>query len=254
MARMLNAIKIMFSGKGFLDKQLCLFSILGLLGLETGYLALWQENYVEISLLQKILFVAMIAIFELFCVGYEILFLHKRELPEINMEIFHVATKKIPLIVWGISLIFHVLGVFTRYTYFSTCALIILAIPLTIAIAGYSYDFSGEKVADVFKNIKLKDCLMLLLKRIWVVVVGYLFALAIVFVIGVTVGIIFGFQLKGDISAWTMLVSSHQQMIAKLGVFLMAIMLSYSMFCGMLAWDYELIKTYEDNVKEAVAE
>lgn len=251
---MLNAIKIMFSGKDFIDKQLCLFSICGLLGLGTGYLALWQENYVEISLLQKILFVAMIMVFELFCVGYEILFLHKRELPEINIEIFRVATKKIPLIVWGITLIFHILGVFTKYTYFSSCALIILAIPLTIALAGYSYKYSGEKVSDVFKNTKLKDYLMLLLKRIWVVVVGYLFALAVVFVIGVTVGIVLGFQLKGDVSAWAMFVSSHQQMIAKLGVFLMAIALSYSMFCGLLAWDYELIKTYEDNVKDAEGE
>ena len=249
MARMLSAIKILFSGKGFLDKQLCLFSICGMLGLITGYLALWQENYVELDIAQKILFVLLVAIFELFVIGYEVLFLNKRELPSIDMEIFKVATKKTPLIIWGISLIFHLLGVFTKYTYFSACALIILGIPLTMALAGFSYNFSGNKITDVFKNIKAKDYLLLLLKRIWVVIIGYLFALAVIFVIGVTAGIIIGFQLKGDVSTWALLISSHQQIITKLSVFFMSILLSYNMFLGLLAWDYELIKTYEDNTQ-----
>ena len=249
MARMLNAMKILFNSKDFLDKQLCLFSICGTLGLVTGYLALWQESYVELDIIQKILFVLLVAVFELFVIGYEVLFLNKRELPNIDMEIFKVATKKTPLIIWGISLIFHLLGVFTKYTYLSACALIILGIPLTMALAGFSYDFSENKIADVFKNIKLKDYLLLLLKRIWVVIIGYLFTLAVIFIIGVSVGIIFGFQLNGDISAWALLISSHQQIIAKLGVFFMSILLSYSMFLGLLACDYELIKTYEDNAQ-----
>ena len=126
MSRMLSAVRILFSGKEFLDKQLCLFSVCGLLGLMTGYLALWQENYIELTLFQKILFVVLVAIFELFVVGYEVLFLQKRELPDINIEVFKVATKKIPLIVWGVSFIFHLLSAFSKYTYFSACALIVL--------------------------------------------------------------------------------------------------------------------------------
>ena len=118
-----------------------------------------------------------------------------------------------------------------------------------MALAGFSYNFSENKITDVFKNIKAKDYLLLLLKRIWVVIIGYLFALAVIFVIGVTAGIIIGFQLKGDVSAWALLISSHQQIITKLSVFFMSILLSYNMFLGLLAWDYELIKTYEDNTQ-----
>ena len=250
MSRMLSAVRILFSGKEFLDKQLCLFSVCGLLGLMTGYLALWQENYIELTLFQKILFIVLVAIFELFVVGYEVLFLQKRELPDINIEVFKVATKKIPLIVWGVSFIFHLLSAFSKYTYFSACALIVLGIPLTMALAGFSYEFSTDKVINVFKNLKLKDYLLLLLKRIWVVIASYLLVFCVVFVISVIFGVIIGFQLKGDVSALAFWISSHQQVIAKLSVFLMSILLSYSMFLGTLAWDYELIKTYEDNISK----
>ena len=90
MSRMLNAVKILFSGKGVLDKQLCLFSVCGLFGLIAGYLALWQENYIELTLLQKLMFMSAVAIYVLFVVGYEVLFLQKRELPNFDMDIFKV--------------------------------------------------------------------------------------------------------------------------------------------------------------------
>ena len=119
-----------------------------------------------------------------------------------------------------------------------------------MALAGFSYEFSTDKVINVFKNLKLKDYLLLLLKRIWVVIASYLLVFGVVFVISVIFGVIIVFQLKGDVSAWAFWVSSHQQVIAKLSVFLMSILLSYSMFLGTLAWDYELIKTYEDNISK----
>ena len=249
MSRMLNAVKILFSGKGVLDKQLCLFSVCGLFGLIAGYLALWQENYIELTLLQKLMFMSAVAIYVLFVVGYEVLFLQKRELPNFDMDIFKVATKKILLIVFGVSFIFNLLSVFSKYTYFSTCASIVLGIPLTMILAGFSYEFSVDKVIDVFKNIKLKDYLLLLLKRIWVVIASYLLTFVVVFLISIFFGIFIGFHLKGDMSSWAFWISSHQQVIAKLAAFLMSILLSYSMFLGTLAWDYELIKTYEDNIK-----
>lgn len=251
MSRMLNAVKILFSGKEILDKQLCLFSVCGLFGLIAGYLALWQENYIELTLLQKLMFLSAVAVYALFVVGYEVLFLQKRELPDFDMEIFRVATKKIPLIVFGVSFIFNLLSVFSKYEYFSTCASIVVGIPLTMVLAGFSYEFSGDKVIDVFKNIKIKDYLLLLLKRIWVVIVSYLLVFGVVFVISVIFGVIIGFHLlKGDVSALAFWISSHQQVITKLSAFLMSILLSYSMFLGTLAWDYELIKTYEDNINK----
>ena len=250
MSRMLNAVKILFSGKGVLDKQLCLFSVCGLFGLIAGYLALWQENYIELTLLQKLMFLSAVAVYALFVVGYEVLFLQKRELPDFDMEIFRVATKKIPLIVFGVSFIFNLLSVFSKYEYFSTCASIVVRIPLTMVLAGFSYEFSGDKVIDVFKNIKIKDYLLLLLKRIWVVIVSYLLTFVVVFLISGFFGIIIGFHLKGDVSALAFWISSHQQVIAKLAAFLMSILLSYSMFLGTLTWDYELIKTYEDNINK----
>ena len=104
MAKMFEALNILYTGKDAINRQICLFSICGIIGLLNGYLALGEQNLNEVLLWQKILFGILILIFGLFLIGYETVFMHTRELPDINFDIFKIGIKKIPFIIFLIGI------------------------------------------------------------------------------------------------------------------------------------------------------
>lgn len=52
-ARLLEGVKNLYKGKDAINRQICLFSICGIIGLVNAYLALGIQNINEVTLLQK---------------------------------------------------------------------------------------------------------------------------------------------------------------------------------------------------------
>lgn len=245
MANMLDAINILYTQKDAINRQICLFSICGIIGLLNGILSLNQQNFIEINLIQKFLFAGLIILFGLFLVGYETIFLHSRELPDINMESFKIAFNKIPFIVFLLGVPLAIISVFTKYQYLAFCFDTILAIPLTMAQAGFSYHYNNDDFKLLFKKFTVKEYFLLLVKRLWVVISAYIITLFIIFILFFAVGIILAIIYKGDASSISFVISSQQTTIAKLSNFITAILLTYTLAIGTLVWDYELVKTNE---------
>ena len=101
---MINGLKKLFSGSNALPRQISFFSICGIAGLLNGYFALETQGLIEVSIYQKVIFATLLTIFGLFFIGFEILFMHDRELPDIDISSFKIAVKKIPFFVFLIKI------------------------------------------------------------------------------------------------------------------------------------------------------
>ena len=60
MAQMLNGLKKLYTGEKAFERQLSLFSICGIAGLITGYIAIANQGYIEITNIQKICFTILL--------------------------------------------------------------------------------------------------------------------------------------------------------------------------------------------------
>lgn len=242
---MIEGIKKVFTGKEILPRQISLFSLCGIAGLVNGYFALNSENMAGLSLQVKVLLTAFLILFALFFTGYEVLFMKERELPEIDMRSFKIVLRKVPFIVFIIGIPFILVSLFTK---FSTAVFILealLTIPLTMMLAGFSYNFDNNDAKLLFEKFNMKDYFLLLLKWILVIGVCYAITLALVFLIFLIAGIVIVIMHKADANAVVMLISSQQAAIAKLANYLTGILLVYLLSIGTLVWNFEVIKTYE---------
>lgn len=242
MAKMFEALNILYTGKDAINRQICLFSICGIIGLLNGYLALGEQNLNEVLLWQKILFGILILIFGLFLIGYETVFMHTRELPDINFDIFKIGIKKIPFIIFLIGIPFVLVSLFTKYQYTAFCIETLIAIPLTMIQAGFSYNYQENEISQLFKKYTVKDYFVLLVERLWIVIASYVITFFILFVIFFIGGTIIAIMFKGDVSTISFTVSSQQTVIAKLSNYVTAILLTYILAIGVLVWDYEVVK------------
>lgn len=242
---MLEGIKRVFSGKDVLERQISLFSVCGIAGLINGYFALNSQSMGEMSIALKFVLTALLVIFALFFTGYEIIFLKERQLPEIDMRSFKIAFNKIPFIVFLIGVPILITSLFTKYSILVFCAEALLTIPMTMAQAGFSYNYDNQDFNLLFKNFKLKDYFVLLLKWLLVLCICYLITLFVIFVIFLFAGIVLIVKYHADSNAIALLIMSNQIAISKLANYLTGIILIYLLSIGSLAWDYEVIKTYE---------
>ncbi len=242
---MIEGIKRVFKGKELLARQIALFSICEIAGLIKGYFALNTQNMSEMALGLKITFTVLLIIFALFFTGYEILFLKERELPEIDMRSFKIALNKVPFIVFLIGVPILIASLYTKYSVIVFCAEALLTVPMTMAQAGFSYNCDNNDFTLLFKKFNIKDYLLLLVKWFLVIGVCYLITLFIIFVVFLIGGIILVIQNHADANAIALLITGNQIAIAKLANYLTGIILIYLLSIGSLAWDYEVIKTYE---------
>ena len=246
MAKMLEGLKYLYSGVNWKQRQLSLFSICGIAGLLNGFISpAGIEDIIEISIFNKIMITLALILFGLFITGYEIIFMHERRIPDIDMRSFKYAFNKIPFIVFLIGVPFLVVGLFTKYQYLAFCLETLFAIPLTMMQAGFSYDYNNNGAFMLFKKFKIKEYLLLLIKRLWVIIISYIITFALIFLIFFIAGIVIAFSYKGDVSALSLTISSHQTMILKLSNYIMSILLTYILTSAALVWDYELITTGE---------
>ncbi len=245
MAQMLNGLKKLYTGEKAFERQLSLFSICGIAGLITGYLAIANQGYIEITNIQKICFTILLVIFGLFFIGYETLFMHTRTIPDIGIDSFKIAIKKIPFIIFLVGIPILITSLFTKYQYSAFCIEMFLAIPLTMLQAGFSYNYQNNDYLLLFHKFNVKDIFFLLIKRLWIVVLTYITTYFLIFIIFFIIGLISAFYYKGDINTMSMAISSQQVTIAKLSNYIASILYTYIISIGILVWDYELLKTYE---------
>lgn len=245
MAQMLNGLKLFFTGEKAFERQITLFSICGIAGLINGYLSLENQNLTTTSLEEKILFSILLIIFGMFFVGYETIFMHSRELPDITMQSFKIACRKIPFLIFIIGIPFLLASLFTKYQYASFCIETIIAIPLTMLQAGFSYNYNNNEYGLLFNKFRVKEYFYLLIKRLWIVIFSHIITFSLIFIIFFVIGISTVIYFKGDINSVSLLISSQQTAISKLSNYITSILLIYTLSIGVLVWDYELLKTYE---------
>lgn len=94
MAKMREALEYLYKGQNAISRQICLFSICGLVGLINGYMALVEQFYNEASIYLKIVFASLIILFGFFIVGFETEFLHTRKIPDTDLNVLKTAAKK----------------------------------------------------------------------------------------------------------------------------------------------------------------
>lgn len=242
MTRMLEGFKYLYSGVNWKQRQLTLFSICGITGL---FFALYSQDMTDLTIWQKIIFTAILALYGLFVTGFEILFMHERRIPDTDLRSFKLALNKIPFIVFAAGIPVLLINMFTQYQYLAFSLSIFLAIPLTMMQAGFSYDYNNNDYLKLFKKFTIKDYFFLIITKLYLTIVPYLITYILIFLIFFVIGIIIAFTYKGDISSLGLTISGHQVMIVKLSNFISNILLYYALTISTLVWDYELITTYE---------
>lgn len=246
MAKMREALNYLYKGQNALQRQICLFSLCGIAGLINGYMALVEQYYNDADIYLKITFAILIIFFSFFLIGFETEFLHTRRIPDVDMNTFKTAARKIPFLIFLVGIPLCLVSMFSKYQYLAFCVETLLAIPLTMIQSGFSYNFKNADAFKLFYKFNVKDYFILLIKRLWVVIAAYAVTLLIVFVIFFIVGLTIAIIYKGEINSISLTLSSQQTQIAKLSNYITAILLVYTLTIGVLVWDYELIKTYED--------
>ena len=245
MTEMLNGLKKLYKGKNAFARQISLFSICGIAGLFNGYLALETQGLAEVNISQKVVFSVFLIIFALFFTGFETLFMHDRELPDIDMQSIKLAFRKVPFLIFLTGVPFLIVSLFTKYQYAAFCAETILSIPLTMMQAGFSYNYRNSDASLLFKKFRVKEYFMLLIKRLWVVIASHIVTFVFIFIIFFILGIALAIYFKGDVNAISLAISSQQTAVAKLSDYITSVLLIYTLSIGVLVWDYEMLKTYE---------
>lgn len=245
MAQMLNGLKKLYSGDKAFERQLSLFSICGIAGILSGYLNSATQGIIEISNIQKIIFTILLIIFGLFFIGYETIFMHSREIPDIDTNSFKLALKKIPFIIFLIGIPILLVSLFTKYQYTAFCIETIIAIPLTMMQAGFSYNYNNSEYNLLFHKFRVKEYFLLLIKRLWVVLLSYITTYFTIFIIFFIIGIIIAIYYSGNLNTISLTISSQQIAIEKLSNYIASILFTYILSIGILTWDYEILKTYE---------
>lgn len=248
MSKMSEGLKALYTGEKALQNQIMLFSICGITGLFNGYIASEIQNLNEITLMQKLFSFASAILFAYLFTGYEIQFLRARKIPDFDAETFQIMKNPIPFSVFLIGIPLTIASLFTEYQYSAFILEAILAVPLTMLQAGFSYNLDSNNATLLFKKFKFLNYLSLFLKRLWVILVSYIITFVIIFLIFFFVGVIIAFIFKGDINNIVMTISSQQNVIIKLSNYITGILLVYILSLGTLIWDYELIKTYEKQI------
>ena len=241
--KMLEGIKRIYSGREVFSRHLTLFSLCGIFGLLD--MCVTVEGIEGIDIFAKFLYLLAWFVFSVFIVGYEVVFLHERELPDIDFRPFQLFFQK-PLILFLIFVIPMTFAkIFPEYLRVAFATEMLLAIPLTMIQSGYSYNYNSEEAYKLFEKPSIKHYIALFFKRIWVFIFAYILVSFIVFLIFFFYGTILAIIHSGDMETVGMILSSNQFMITKLSNFITGILLIYFLTISTLVWDYELIKTYE---------
>lgn len=244
--KMIEGLKTLYSGKEAFQRHLTLFSLCGIFGLVDVCVAV--DGVETLSLVAKIFYILSWFAFSVFIVGYEVLFLHERELPDVDFRPFKLFFQK-PLIFFLIFVIPMTFAkIFPDYLRVAFVTEMLLAIPLTMIQAGFSYNYRAEEAYKLFENPSMKNYVGLFFKRLWVFLSSYIIVSFIIFLIFFLYGVCVAVIHRGDMESVSLILSSSEFVITKLSNVLAGVLLIYSLTIATLVWDYELIKTYEKDI------
>ncbi len=245
MTKMYEGFTRLFTGKDSLPRQITLFSICGIVGLFHGYIALGAAD-----ILWKYIFAAVSILFTMFLTGYEILFMKERKVPDIDMRSLKLFQYKIPLAVFLICIPLTLVSLFAPHCKNQAFLIeTILAVPLTMIQAGFCYNFNDSDWNMLFQKFKLTDYALLFLKRIWIIILAYIITFSVIFCTFFIIGFAAAITYKGDLTAIGFMISSRDYAIKAISTYMTGVLTVYTLTIGTLIWDYELIKTYEREVK-----
>ena len=245
MSNIIEGLKRLYNN---IPRQIQIFSVCGIMGLFQGYFMLDNNGMNNVVFYQKIAYFILCCLFSWFIIGYETQFLHEREIPEVSSEAFFITCKRALIFVFLFSIPLFVIQFFPKYNLFAFICEILLAIPFTMIQAGISYNYENKDALKLFTKFDLNDYLLLIFKRLWVIFMAYLIVFTLIFITFFIAGFTIAIIYKGDLSSIGLAISSYQIVIIKLASYISSILLVYFLTTGTLAWDYELVKTYERKI------
>ena len=244
--KMREGLSILFSGKDAFQRHLSLFSVCGTVGIFDAFIV--SKGIENASMIEKCGYISVWMIFALFFIGFETKFLHIRRLPDVDLDSFGLAFKKVLFLIFlaGIPLIFAKFN--SAFLYPAFFFELILAVPFTAVQAGYSYKYDSNDALMLFKKLTLNDYLTLIFKRLWIIISAYTVVFSLIFVLFFTTGIFLAIIYQGDTTTIGFEISANRHIIEQLSSYISEILLVYALTVGTLVWDYELLKTYESEV------
>jgi len=235
----------LYSGKDALSRHLTLFSVCGIFAILSVYIS--TDGVETLNIFQAVLYGVLCILFSMYIVGYEVLFLNERELPDVDFRPFKLIIKT-PLIYFFLfNFLLVAAKFFPDYIKAAFVTEMLLAVPLTMIQAGYSYNFSEEEAYKLYENSSFKNYAMLFFKRLALFLGAFLFVSFLIFILFFAVGAIVSLFLHGKSEEAVLFFTSNQFIIDKLSNILGNILLIYLLTIVTLVWDYELIKTYENS-------
>lgn len=245
MANMIEGLKALYSGDKSLQNQITLFSVCGIVGLFNGFLASEANNFNEVSISLKLFGFTLTVLFAYLFTGFEIQFLRTRKIPDFDTDTFQIMKNIIPFSIFLIGVPLIIATSFTKYQNAAFILEAILAVPLTMLQAGFSYSLDENNSTLLFKSFKFVNYVSLFFKRLWIIILSYITTFIIIFLIFFLLGVVIAFIYKGDVNSIVLTINSQQAAIIKLSNYFTGILLVYILSLGTLVWDYELIKTHE---------
>ena len=238
-----EAFKKLFTGDDVFSRHLTLFSICGLVGLYDAFISV--NGLENTEMYGQIGYALVLILYSMFFLGYETLFLHERNLPDINLNSFKIVFCK-PLFLVFLASVLLVLAKFSpEHLTLAFILELLLAVPLTAIQAGYSYNFNNENVITFLKSFRFNDYISLLIKRVLLFICAYIFVSIVIFLIFFVAGFVIALIYQGDSAEISMFISSLQTVVVKLSNFISGILFVYILSIICLVWDYELIKMKE---------
>ena len=242
--KIIEGLKKIYSGNDVFPRHLSLFSLCGIAGLVDVYAM--SEGINSLNLIGLICYIIFCLIFALFITGYEIIFLRERELPDIDLRAFKLLLNKPLMVVVFITSFLVLAKLLPNFAQALFLLELLFAVPITLIQAGFSYNYNAKEAFNLFSKLSFKNYFTLLLKRLSLIIFSYVIIALIIFVIFFVIGVLIVISQQGDIQSAGLIISSMQFTVSKLSNFISGILLVYMLTVFTLAWDYELIKTFED--------
>lgn len=250
-----EGLKNLYKGKDILDKQISLFSLLGIFSIAITYITLEHAYEIYLSNTKICIILGLYILWSNYFFCYETKFLNNvlnsRDtiLPEINFEPLSILKDCTPLVIIIINttLILFVLLNPEKSFYYSTISDIVIAFFITIFQIGYAKKLSNKDIINPFKKIKCIDFVKYFFKRILVFIATALMSYGIVFLGMVILAIIIiltGFINTQALTDIIFSAQSSQMALFKLSTYSINILYCYFSTIAILAWDYDFAKKY----------
>lgn len=255
-----EGLKKLYKEKDALDKQISIFSLLGIFSIAMTYISLEHAYDTYISNIKVCIILTLYILWHMYFFCYETKFLNNalnsRDtiLPEINLEPLKILKDVTPLAITLISttLILFILHNPQKAFYYSTISDIVISFFITIFQMGYAKNLSNKEIIEPFKKIKNIDFIKYFFKRIWIYIGTALMSYGIVFLgmlVLTVIAIVSGFINSQTFTDLIFSAQSSQMALVKLSTYSTNILYYYLSIMGLLAWDYDLAKKYIETAK-----